>query len=163
MVHVTSKLQRQELVKANRFLDGKDYEDAFMSSAILEQINKVACLAEPLYHFRINPQSVTHRKIILKNLDEIEANYRMLQCTMKYGQKDAAYLQYAVMKGYFKKIMKNLPPEDRNDPKVQQTIDLIRKAETEVRQAGADTLRNKLEAAVWFWNKTVYYHLKGWA
>lgn len=163
MVHVTSKLQRQELVKANRFLDGKDYEDAFMSSAILEQINKVACLAEPLYHFRINPQSVTHRKIILKNLDEIEANYRMLQCTMKYGQKDAAYLQYAVMKGYFKKIMKNLPPEDRNDPKVQQTIDLIRKAETEVRQAGADTLRNKLEAAVWFRNKTVYYHLKGWA
>ena len=154
---------RDEVVKANRFLDGKDYEDAFMSSAILEQINKVACLAEPLYHFRINPQSVTHRKIILKNLDEIEANYRMLQCTMKYGQKDAAYLQYAVMKGYFKKIMKNLPPEDRNDPKVQQTIDLIRKAETEVRQAGADTLRNKLEAAVWFWNKTVYYHLKGWA
>ena len=147
MVHVTSKLQRQELVKANRFLDGKDYEDAFMSSAILEQINKVACLAEPLYHFRINPQSVTHRKIILKNLDEIEANYRMLQCTMKYGQKDAAYLQYAVMKGYFKKIMKNLPPEDRNDPKVQQTIDLIRKAETEVRQAGADTLRNKLHCA----------------
>ena len=67
MVHVTSKLQRQELVKANRFLDGKDYEDAFMSSAILEQINKVVCLAEPLYHFRINPQSVTHRKIILKS------------------------------------------------------------------------------------------------
>ena len=67
------------------------------------------------------------------------------------------------MKSYFKKIMKNLPPEDRNDPKVQQTIDLIRKAETEVRQAGADTLRNKLEAAVWFRNKTVYYHLKGWA
>ena len=59
--------------------------------------------------------------------------------------------------------MKNLPPEDRNDPKVQQTIDLICKAETEVRQAGADTLRNKLEAAVWFRNKTVYYHLKGWA
>lgn len=162
MVHVTSKLQRQELVKANRFIDGKDYEDAFMSSAILEQVNKVACLEEPLYHFRINPKSVTHRKIVLKNLEEIEANYRMLQCTMKYGQKDGAYLQYAVMKGYFKNIMKNLPEEDRNAPQVQETIDLIHKAETEVKQAGADTLRNKLEAAVWFWNKTVYYHLKGW-
>lgn len=103
MVHVTSKLQRQELVKANRFLDGKDYEDAFMSSAILEQINKVACLAEPLYHFRINPQSVTHRKIILKNLDEIEANYRMLQCTMKYGQKDAGIPAVCSYEGLFQK------------------------------------------------------------
>ena len=99
----------------------------------------------------------------LKNLEEVDVNYGMLCCALKYGKKDAAYLQYAIMKSYFKKFLKKLSPEDRNDPKVQQTIDLIRKAETEVRQAGADTLRNKLEAAVWFRNKTVYYHLKGWA
>ena len=52
--------------------------------------------------------------------------------------------------------------EEQNDEKVQHTIDEIHKAQKELMEAGADTLRNKLEAAVWFANARVYYHLKGW-
>ena len=163
LVHATTKLYSRDIFETFRFPVGKLYEDACILPDLLEKITETVCVAEPLYHYRINPASIMHRKVTLKNLEEVDVNYGMLCCALKYGKKDAAYLQYAIMKSYFKKFMKNLPPEDRNDPKVQQTIDLIRKAETEVRQAGADTLRNKLEAAVWFWNKTVYYHLKGWA
>ena len=165
MAHVTTKLYRREIFDQIRFPAGRLYEDAYILPDVLEEITEMACVAEPLYHYRINSTNngIMHRRVTLKNLEEIDTNDVMLRCALKYGKKDAAYLQYAIMKSYFKKFMEKLPPEDRNDPKVQQTIDLIRKAETEVRQAGADTLRNKLEAAVWFWNKTVYYHLKGWA
>ena len=165
LVNVCTKLYRRDIFEKLRFPVGKLYEDADLLPEILEEITEVACVAEPLYHYRINSTNngIMHRRVTLKNLEEVDVNYGMLRCALKYGKKDAAYLQYAIMKSYFKKFMKKLPPEDRNDQKVQQTIDLIRKAETEVRQAGADTLRNKLEAAVWFWNKTVYYHLKGWA
>ena len=160
MVHVTSKLQRQELVKANRFLDGKDYEDAFMSSAILEQINKVACLAEPLYRFRINPQSVTHRKIVLKNLDEIDANYGLLACALKYGKKDTAFLQYVLMKRMLRNTKKNLPPKQRNSERVQQAEACLKKAGREVRQQGACTLRNAAETALCIANPQFYFNFK---
>lgn len=163
LVHATTKLYRRDIFENFRFPVGKLYEDACILPDLLEKITETACIAEPLYHYRINPVGIMHRKINLRNLEEVDVNYGMLCCALKYDKKDAAYLQYAILKNYFKKILKNLPEKDQNAPQVQQTIDLIHKAETEVKQAGADTLRNKLEAAVWFWNKTVYYHLKGWA
>ena len=98
----------------------------------------------------------------LKNLEEVDVNYGMLCCALKYGKKDAAYLQYEIMKSYFKRVQKNLPPEEQNDEKVQHTVDEIHRAKKELMEAGADTLRNKLEAAVWFANARVYYRLKGW-
>ena len=163
LVQAATRLHRRDVIEKIHFPDGKNYEDAFTTPTIFENSTAVACVEEMLYHYRLHPSSIMHEKVGLKNLDEIDANYGLLQCALRHGKKDTALLEYKIMKGYFKKFMKKLPPEDRNDPKVQQTIDLICKAETEVRQAGADTLRNKLEAAVWFWNKTVYYHLKGWA
>ena len=131
---------------------------------ILEEITEVACVAEPLYHYRINSTNngIMHRKVNLKNLEEVDVNYGMLRCALKYGKKDAAYLQYEIMKSYFKRVQKNLPPEEQNDEKVQHTVDEIHRAKKELMEAGADTLRNKLEAAVWFANARVYYRLKGW-
>ena len=162
MIHVTTRLHHRDILKDLTFPVGKNYEDAFTTPMILDRVTRVACLAEPLYHYRINPESIMHQQAKLKNLDEIDANYGMLQCALKYGMKDAAFLQYQIMKSYFKKIRKNLPPEDQKDPRVRQVMDEILQAKQEIRQAGADTLRNRLEAAVWFANKTAYYHLKGW-
>ena len=163
LVNLCTKLYRREIFEKLRFPVGKLYEDADLLPEILEEITEVACVAEPLYHYRINPAGIMHRKVNLKNLEEVDVNYGMLCCALKYGKKDAAYLQYAIMKSFFKSVQKNLPPEEQDDEKVQHTIDEIHKAKKELKEAGADTLRNKLEAAVWFWNKTAYYHLKGWA
>ena len=165
MAHVTTKLYRREIFENIRFPAGRLYEDAYILPDVLEEITEMACVAEPLYHYRINSTNngIMHRRVTLKNLEEIDTNYIMLCCALKYGKKDAAYLQYAILKNFFRKSLKKLSRADRKNVKVQQTLDEIHKAETEIRQAGADTLRNKLEAVVWFWNKTVYYHLKGWA
>ena len=34
---------------------GKNYEDAFTTPEIIEQVNKVACIKEKLYHYRLHP------------------------------------------------------------------------------------------------------------
>ena len=162
LVHATTKLYSRDIFETFRFPVGKLYEDACILPDLLEKITETVCVAEPLYHYRINPASIMHRKVTLKNLEEVDVNYGMLCCALKYGKKDAAYLQYEIMKSYFKRVQKNLPPEEQNDEKVQQTVDEIHKAKKELREAGADTLRNKLEAAVWFANARVYYRLKGW-
>lgn len=165
MAHVTTKLYRREIFENIRFPAGRLYEDAYILPDVLEEITEMACVAEPLYHYRINSTNngIMHRRVTLKNLEEIDTNYIMLRCALKYNKKDAAYLQYAILKSYFRKTFKKLSRADRKNTQVQQTLDEIHKAEIEIKQAGADTLRNKLEAAVWFRSKKLYYRLKGWA
>lgn len=139
---------------------GKNYEDAFTTPTVYEQVTKVACVGETLYHYRLNPQGIMRGKKTLKSLEEVEANYKLLQCTLKHGKKDAAFLQYALMKKYFRGIKKRLPPELRQDAKVKQTEACIAQAKAEIRQGGAYTLRNVLETALNFVAPQRYYDYK---
>ena len=162
LVHATTKLYSRDIFETFRFPVGKLYEDACILPDLLEKITETVCVGRtslPLpyqsgkyYAQKSDPEKSgrSRRKL-----------WDALLCT-EIRQKGCGIPAVCDHEKLFQKFLKKLSPEDRNDPKVQQTIDLIRKAETEVRQAGADTLRNKLEAAVWFRNKTVYYHLKGW-
>ena len=43
-----------------RFPEGKNYEDAFTVPEILERVNKAACVAEPLYQYRLRSGSIMH-------------------------------------------------------------------------------------------------------
>ena len=54
---------------------------------IIEHATAVACIKEKLYHYRLHPASIMHGKVTLKNLDEIDANYGLLACALKYGKK----------------------------------------------------------------------------
>ena len=129
---------------------GKNYEDAFTTPEIFERATAVACVEEKLYHYRVQSASIMHGKANLKNLDEIDANYGLLQCMLRHGKKDAAYLQYALMKRYFRNIKKQLSPELLQDARVKQAETLIVQAKTEIMQGGACTLRNVLETALCF-------------
>ncbi len=120
----------------------------------------MACVGETLYHYRLNPQGIMRGKATLKSLEEVEANYKLLQCTLKHGKKDAAFLQYALMKKYFRGIKKRLPPELRQDAKVKQTEACIAQAKAEIKQGGAYTLRNMLETALNFAAPQLYYDYK---
>ena len=160
MDHATTKLYQRKIFAALRFPVGKNYEDAFTNPAVFEQVEKVACLEEKLYHYRMNPEGIMRGKATLKSLDEVEANYKLLQCTLKHGKKDAAFLQYALMKKYFRGIKKRLPPELRQDAKVKQTEACIAQAKTEIQQGGAYTLRNMLETALNFAAPQLYFDYK---
>ena len=120
----------------------------------------VACIKEKLYHYRLHPASIMHGKVTLKNLDEIDANYGLLACALKYGKKDTAFLQYVLMKRMLRNTKKNLPPKQRNSERVQQAEACLKKAGREVRQQGACTLRNAAETALCIANPQFYFNFK---
>lgn len=44
-------------------------------------------------------------------MNEVYANYALLECALRHGKKDTAYLQYIIMKNFARKIRRQLPPE----------------------------------------------------
>ena len=160
LIQAATRLHRRDILEGVVFPVGKNYEDAFTTPEIFERATAVACVEEKLYYYRQQPTSILHGKVTLKNLEEVDANYGLLQCMLRHGKKDAAYLQYALMKRYFRNIKKQLPPELLQDARVKQAETLIAQAKMEIRQNGADTLRNVLETALCFAKPQLYFDLK---
>ena len=162
LVQAATRLHRRDVIADLRFPVGKNYEDAFTTPEVLEHTTSVVCVEDVLYHYRLNPEGIMRGKVSLKNLDEIDANYGLLECALKYGKKDTAFLQYIFMKKCFRKTRKKLPQKDQNSARVKQAEECIRKAGEKVKQCGADTLKNRLEAELWFIYAPFYYKLKRW-
>ena len=162
LVQAATRLHRRDVFADLRFPVGKNYEDAFTTPEVLEHINSVACVEDVLYHYRLNPEGIMRGKVSLKNLDEIDANYGLLECALKYGKKDTVFLQYIFMKKCFRKTRKKLPQKDQNSARVKQAEECIRKAGEKVKQCGADTLKNRLETELWFIYAPFYYKIKRW-
>ena len=160
LIQAATRLHRRDVLEGIVFPVGKNYEDAFTTPEIIEHATTVACIKEKLYHYRLHPASIMHGKVTLKNLDEIDANYGLLACALKYGKKDTAFLQYVLMKRMLRNTKKNLPPKQRNSERVQQAEACLKKAGREVRQQGACTLRNAAETALCIANPQFYFNFK---
>ena len=160
LVHATTKLYSRDIFETFRFPVGKLYEDACILPDLLEKITETVCVAEPLYHYRINPASIMHRKVTLKNLEEVHANYALFQYTMKYRKYDEACLQYTVTKRIFRKLKRKLSQEERKSEQVQQAAACVAKAKDELSRAGGFTLRNQLETALCILNPKWFFAYK---
>ena len=157
---VMTRLCRREVFEGVRFPEGKNYEDAFTTPDVLEHVTKVACVAEPLYQYRLRPGSIMRAAVTLKNMEEIHANYVLFQYTMKYQKYDEACLQYTVTKRIFQSLKKSLPPKDRENEQVQQAAACVAKAKDELSRAGGFTLRNRLETALCILNPRWFFVYK---
>ena len=157
---VMTRLCRREVFEGVRFPDGKNYEDAFTTPDVLEHVTKAACVAEPLYQYRLRPESIMRAAVTLKNMEEIHANYVLFQYTMKYRKYDEACLQYTVTKRIFRSLKKNLSPKDRENEQVQQAAACVAKAKEELSRAGGFTLRNRLETALCILNPRWFFVYK---
>lgn len=157
---VMTRLCRREVFEQIRFPEGKNYEDAFTAPEILERVNKAACVAEPLYQYRLRSGSIMHAAVTLKNLEEVHANYALFQYTMKYRKYDEACLQYTVTKRIFHKLKRKLSQEERKSEQVQQAAACVAKAKDELRRAGGFTLRNRLETALCVLNPKWFFAYK---
>lgn len=157
---VMTRLCRREVFEKIRFPEGKNYEDAFTAPEILERVNKAACVAEPLYQYRLRSGSIMHAAVTLKNLEEVHANYVLFQYTMKYRKYDEACLQYTVTKRIFRKLKRKLSQEERKSEQVQQAAACVAKAKDELKRAGGFTLRNRLETALCILNPKWFFAYK---
>ena len=157
---VMTRLCRREVFEKIRFPEGKNYEDASTAPEILEWVNKAACVAEPLYQYRLRSGSIMHAAVTLKNLEEVYANYALFQYTMKYRKYDEACLQYTVTKRIFRKLKRKLSQEERKSEQVQQAAACVAKAKDELSRAGGFTLRNQLETALCVLNPKWFFAYK---
>ena len=157
---VMTRLCRREVFEGVRFPEGKNYEDAFTTPDVLEHVTKVACVAEPLYQYRLRPGSIMRAAVTLKNMEEIHANYVLFQYTMKYQKYDEACLQYTVTKRIFRKLKRKLSQEERKSEQVQQAAACVAKAKDELSRAGGFTLRNRLETALCILNPRWFFVYK---
>ena len=157
---VMTRLCRREVFEGVRFPEGKNYEDAFTTPDVLEHVTKAACVAEPLYQYRLRPGSIMRAAVTLKNMEEIHANYVLFQYTMKYQKYDEACLQYTVTKRIFRKLKRKLSQEERKSEQVQQAAACVAKAKDELSRAGGFTLRNQLETALCVLNPKWFFAYK---
>ena len=72
-VSAWNKLYRRELWAGFRFPKGKLCEDAFTTYLLLDKAERIVQITDPLYCYRIRPQSIMTSAFSAKNMDEEEA------------------------------------------------------------------------------------------
>ena len=160
LVNAATKLYKREIFATLRYPEGKNYEDAFIAPAIYESIKNVACVGEQLYHYRINPEGIMKRRVDIKNLDEVEANYGLFECALKHGKTDVLLLEYTLMQKIIRRTEKNLSPEDRQSARMQEILGIMEKAHTQIEQNNAVTISTKMETLFYRISPQLYYNFK---
>ena len=160
LVNAATKLYKREIFAALRYPEGKNYEDAFIAPAIYESIKHVACVGEQLYHYRINPEGIMKRRVDIKNLDEVEANYGLFECALKHGKTDVLLLEYTLMQKILRRTEKNLSPEDRQSARMQEILGMMEKARTQLEQNHAVTISTRMETLFYRISPQLYYNFK---
>lgn len=73
------KLYRKELFDNVRFPFGKKHEDQFVFHKIVLKCEKIACVSAPLYNYLQRYDSIMHKGVSLKSLDDAEAIFLRAQ------------------------------------------------------------------------------------
>ena len=138
-----SKLFRAELFRGMRFPENKAFEDTWFLPGIYSCIEKMACVQEALYDYRIVKGSAMHRRITLKTLDRVEACYRMF-LVMYEQNADTLCQAYRMVLTGLVDIWLHLPAAERKSPRMKECIGFERDAWRKLKQAHGITPR-----AVW--------------
>ncbi len=160
IIQAATRLHRRDMLEGIEFPVGRNYEDAATTPDILEKTTFVACVNEPLYHYRMNPNGIMRGRITLGNLYEIEANYALFNCLKKHQMMDGLFLQYAIMHRVLKNTKRYLSPEDRKCARVQEASDCVKKAWLEMKHTGAVNPKTVLEAILYFIDPQFYRDFK---
>ncbi len=70
-----NKIYRRKLWEKLRFPKGKIHEDEFIMHRIFDRCMGIACIAQPLYCYRVAPDSIMTSKYSMKRLDVVEAMF----------------------------------------------------------------------------------------
>lgn len=160
IIQATTRLHRRDILEEIEFPVGRNYEDAATTPSILERTTCVACVNEPLYHYRMNPNGIMRGRATLANLYEVEANYALFNCLRNHGVIDGLFLQYAIMHKALKKTKKKLSREELKSVRVQEASSCVKRAWREMRNTGAVNPKTILEVLFYFINPQLYRDFK---
>ena len=103
-----NRVYRKHIFQNLRFPEGKLNEDVYIVTAVLDQVNRVACLSDHLYEYRIGrPGSIMSKKKTLRNYDAVDAVYACFRyfdrrggsIEMLQSSEDAASVLRLVQRG----------------------------------------------------------------
>ena len=96
-----NKLYRRKLFNTLRYPSGRQNEDVFVFAELFCQVQRAACVAEPLYFYRKRIDSIMNSAVTLRNLDEMWA---YVNCFEHLQQDDEESILKETEKRVFAKL-----------------------------------------------------------
>ena len=115
-----NKLYRRKLFNTLRYPAGRQNEDVFVFVELFCQVQRAACVAEPLYFYRKRIDSIMNSAVTLRNLDEMWA---YVNCFEHLQQDDEESILKETEKRVFAKltgVYYRVTEEDRHSNKMKQ-------------------------------------------
>lgn len=115
-----NKLYRRKLFNTLRYPAGRQNEDVFVFAELFCQVQRAACVAEPLYFYRKRMGSIMNSAVTLRNLDEMWA---YVNCFEHLQQNDEESILKETEKRVFAKltgVYYRVTEEDRYSNKMKQ-------------------------------------------
>ena len=115
-----NKLYRRKLFNTLRYPAGRQNEDVFVFAELFCQVQRAACVAEPLYFYRKRIDSIMNSAVTLRNLDEMWA---YVNCFEHLQQDDEESILKETEKRVFAKltgVYYRVTEEDRYSNKMKQ-------------------------------------------
>lgn len=115
-----NKLYRRKLFNTLRYPAGRQNEDVFVFAELFCQVQRAACVAEPLYFYRKRMGSIMNSAVTLRNLDEMWA---YVNCFEHLQQNDEESILKETEKRVFAKltgVYYRVTEEDRHSNKMKQ-------------------------------------------
>lgn len=115
-----NKLYRRKLFNTLRYPAGRQNEDVFVFAELFCQVQRAACVAEPLYFYRKRIGSIMNSVVTLRNLDEMWA---YVNCFEHLQQDDEESTLKETEKRVFAKltgVYYRVTEEDRHSNKMKQ-------------------------------------------
>lgn len=81
---VWNKLYQSRMIKDIPFEFGRYHEDDFWTYKVLDRVQKITILSEPLYYYMQRATSIMGNNYTLKRLDGLEARYNRMMYLKKY-------------------------------------------------------------------------------
>lgn len=115
-----NKLYRRKLFNTLRYPAGRQNEDVFVFAELFCQVQRAACVAEPLYFYRKRIDSIMNSAVTLRNLDEMWAYVNCFEHLQQDNEesilKETEKRVFAKLTGVYYRVTE----EDRHSNKMKQ-------------------------------------------
>lgn len=115
-----NKLYRRKLFNTLRYPAGRQNEDIFVFAELFCQVQRAACVAEPLYFYRKRIDSIMNSAVTLRNLDEMWAYVNCFEHLQQDNEesilKETEKRVFAKLTGVYYRVTE----EDRYSNKMKQ-------------------------------------------
>ena len=143
-----NKIYRRCIFETLRYPEGKLNEDMFTVTAIYDRAERIACLSDALYMYRVTPGSIMQTKKTFRHYDAVEAVDRCFQYYLSKGMKDM--LPACEMRTFdsLRRVYYDLNQQERRAPETKAAKAIYRRELNEMRRQGCLSLKCLCRAAV---------------